>query len=184
MTSVCDRTIEEVHEIVGRFVYDKYHGKDRLVVNVKGMDSSGDPGPFPLYSDVGNRIGYRYSEPDIILIRDGEVRTVIEIDSIHLKPEAYVGKAIMPVISKKMVRGDDEVPIAEDVRVVQLVCYHGKPGDDVHEMELRLRQISEDISMLFRNTGRGCTYSLVIPVRKSDDTVETVLSKYLDDKVW
>ena len=184
MSPVCDRTIEEVHDIVGRFVYDKYHGKDRLVVKVKGMGSIGDSGPFAFYSDVGNRIGYRYSEPDIVLIRDGEVRTVIEIDSIHLKPEAYVGKAIMPILSKKMVRGDDEVPIAENVKVVQLVCYHGHPGDDVHEMELRLRQISEDISMLFRNTGRGCTYSLVIPMRKSDDTVEAVLSKYLDDKVW
>ncbi len=184
MSPVCDRTIEEVHDIVGRFVYDKYHGKDRLVVKVKGMGSIGDSGPFAFYSDVGNRIGYRYSEPDIVLIRDGEVRTVIEIDSIHLKPEAYVGKAIMPILSKKMVRGDDEIPIAENVKVVQLVCYHGHPGDDVHEMELRLRQISEDISMLFRNTGRGCTYSLVIPMRKSDDTVEAVLSKYLDDKVW
>ncbi len=183
MTSVCDRTIEEVHELVGRYVYDKYHGRDRTVVKVKDMEGQ-DPGPFPLYSDVGNRIGYRYSEPDILMIRDGEVKTVIEIDSIHLKPEAYVGKAIMPVISRKMVRGDDEVPIADDVRVVQLVCYHGKPGDHEHEMELRLRQISEDISMLFRNTGRGCTYSLVIPVRRSDDTVEKVLSRYLDDKIW
>ncbi len=184
MESVCDRTIEEVHDIIGRYVYGRYHGKDRAVVRLKGMMLDGDPGPFPLYSDEGNRIGFRYAEPDILMLRDGQVRTVIQIDSILLAPQEYVGKAIMPIIAEKMVRGDDQLPIAVDVSVVQVVCYHGEHGDGGHELEMRLRRLSEDISMLFRNTGRGCRYSLVIPVKRSDDSIEEVLGRYLDDKIW
>ncbi|HIJ00067.1 MAG: hypothetical protein PWQ88_1082 [Candidatus Methanomethylophilaceae archaeon] len=184
MTDVCDRSLEEVHELIGRYVYDKYHGKDRVIVKVKGLLVSGDTGPYPLYNDVDDRIALRYCEPDILMIRDGFVKTVIEIDSAYMTSEEYIGRAILPILAKKMIRGDEEVPIAEDVHVMQIVCYHGQSGDEERKMELRLRYLSEDISMLFRNTERGCRYSLILPVNRHDDTIDQVLSRYLDGKIW
>lgn len=181
----CGLTPEEAHKRVAEFVMDRYDGRRGVTVFAREelVGSSRFYGRTRLYGEKADTAECHYSEPDILVEKNGEICTVIEIDPASTSVVELAGKAMAPLLSARSQPQGKAIPLRSNLHMIQIVCML-QAGDGYHNWECRFRSLEDDISAAYRSVSPGKRYSLILPVKRRDETVERVLANVLEKKIW
>ncbi|MDD3398502.1 MAG: hypothetical protein PHW93_02760 [Candidatus Methanomethylophilaceae archaeon] len=181
----CGLTPDEAHKKVAGFIMDRYDGRGGVTVYAKEehVGSARFYGRTRLYGERADTAECFYTEPDILIERDGKICTVIEIDSATSNVVELAGKAMTPVLSSRSQPQGRSIPLSDDLHMVQIVCMI-PTGDSFNNWECRFRSLEDDIAAAYRSMSPGKRYSLILPVKRRDETVEKVLANVLENKIW
>ena len=181
----CGASEEESHRRVSELMMDRYDGRKEITVYAKKkyIDPIRYYGSTRLYGDKSDTPDCYYCEPDILIEQKGGVCTIIEMDIASTPVTELVGNATTPLLSKYAQPRSKRIPIMDNLHFIQIICTLDTPNEQM-DWECKYRSLENDIDTLFRSTGKGCRYSLVMPVQRREKTIEKVLINILENKIW
>ncbi len=171
--------------MVSNFIMDSYDGRSGFTVFSKkeNVEPSRSYGSTRLYGERADTLECFYTEPDLLLERGGEICTIIEIDPASTSIVDLAGKAMAPLLSSWANPQGLRMPLSDDLHLVQIVCMI--PSEDQNmNWECRFRSLEDDIAKVYRSISSSKRYSLILPFKRRDETVEKVLKNCLENKIW
>jgi hypothetical protein len=106
--------IHILHEKIGREISSKIDG-------VLLDSACGGSHVLPLFKSTAKSNKTEFCDVDILILKDNEVKVIIEIEEANIKPTQICGKYLTSALSRYYIYEDKVIPMAKDVLFIQVL---------------------------------------------------------------